>query len=99
MTGFILFNSIEIESSCSSYRIRVYRSLQSRFDFMNILLNGAPHEIADDLCLADLIAQLDLIGQRFAVEVNAELVPRSRFAECHLISGDRVEIIQAVGGG
>ena len=66
---------------------------------MNIFLNGAPHAIADDLCLADLIAQLDLIGQRFAVEVNAELVPRSRFAERRLISGDRVEIIQAVGGG
>ena len=34
-----------------------------------------------------------------AVEVNAELVPRSRLEQHPLAPGDRVEIIQAVGGG
>jgi sulfur carrier protein len=31
--------------------------------------------------------------------VNAELVPRSTFADHTLRPGDRVEIIHAVGGG
>jgi sulfur carrier protein len=42
---------------------------------------------------------LDLGDRRIAVEVNEELVPRSTF-EGHLLTDkDRVEIIQAIGGG
>lgn len=66
---------------------------------MKILVNGTITEIADGSCMADLIAHLSLTGQRFAVEVNAELVPRSAFASHRLAPDDRVEIIQAVGGG
>ncbi len=66
---------------------------------MNIVLNGKPTQVADDASMADLVAAMALAGQRFAVEVNAELVPRSRFAEHRLSAEDRVEIIQAVGGG
>lgn len=66
---------------------------------MQILLNGEPREIAEDARMSDLVQDLSLAGQRFAVEVNAELVPRSRFAEHRLSPNDRVEIIQAVGGG
>lgn len=66
---------------------------------MKIILNGAPREIADGMLVSELVEYLELLGQRFAVEVNAELVPRSRFAEHRLAAGDRVEIIQAVGGG
>jgi sulfur carrier protein len=66
---------------------------------MNIVLNGDPVEIADRCSMSDLVAHLALGGQRVAVEVNAELVPRSGFADYQLQSGDRVEIIHAVGGG
>ncbi|MCK7575263.1 MAG: sulfur carrier protein ThiS [Chromatiales bacterium] len=66
---------------------------------MKIILNGAPREIADGMLVSELVEYLELLGQRFAIEVNAELVPRSRFAEHRLAVGDRVEIIQAVGGG
>jgi len=31
--------------------------------------------------------------------VNDELVPRSEHADCQLNEGDRVEIVQAIGGG
>ncbi|MBK1640529.1 thiamine biosynthesis protein ThiS [Chromatium okenii] len=66
---------------------------------MNIVLNGIPTEVAEQCFLADLIAHLALTGQRLAVEVNAELVPRSTFAHYQLAPDDRVEIIHAVGGG
>lgn len=66
---------------------------------MNIIVNGAPTEIADDSRLSDLVEALALGGQRFAVEVNAELVPRSRLHLRPLEPEDRVEIIHAVGGG
>lgn len=66
---------------------------------MQITVNGEATEVPDALPVSDLLARLDLIGKRIAVEVNAELVPRSRFDQHPLAPGDRVEIIQAVGGG
>jgi sulfur carrier protein len=66
---------------------------------MQIRVNGKPTEVAEGISMAALIDQLALAGRRLAVEVNEELVPRSRFAEHRLAEGDRVEIIHAVGGG
>ena len=66
---------------------------------MQIELNGEPHVIADDATVALLIERLALTGRRLAVEVNEEVVPRGRHAEHVLASGDRVEIVHAIGGG
>ncbi|MES9828425.1 MAG: sulfur carrier protein ThiS [Candidatus Thiodiazotropha sp.] len=66
---------------------------------MQIYLNGVEKQIPDALNMAGLIELLDLSGQRIAVEVNEELVPRSTFDEYLLEEHDRIEIIQAVGGG
>ena len=40
-----------------------------------------------------------LAEKRVAVEVNLEIVPRSRHATRVLGEGDRVEIVHAIGGG
>lgn len=66
---------------------------------MQIIVNANPIEVPDGTDMAGLIDQLELSGQRLAVEVNEELVPRSRFAQHRLAPGDQVEIIHAVGGG
>lgn len=66
---------------------------------MQIIVNGNATETPDGTTMADLIEQLELTGQRLAVEVDEELVPRSLFAAHHLAPGARVEIIHAVGGG
>ena len=66
---------------------------------MQIELNGEPHVVADDATVASLIERLALTGRRLAVEVNEEVVPRGRHAEHILASGDRVEIVHAIGGG
>ncbi|MCY4468912.1 MAG: sulfur carrier protein ThiS [Thiotrichales bacterium] len=66
---------------------------------MQIMLNGDPHIVADGATIASLVEQLDLAGKRLAVEVNEEVVPRSRHGEHALESGDQVEIVHAIGGG
>lgn len=66
---------------------------------MNIFVNGAPTELKDSLSMSALVLHLGLAGRRIAVEVNEELIPRSRFDTHVLQPGDRVEIIHAVGGG
>ena len=48
---------------------------------------------------ARVLELLALGGRRIAVEVNGEIVPRSRYVEHELKPGDRVEIVHAVGGG
>jgi sulfur carrier protein len=66
---------------------------------MQIYINGKTREVPDATTMSVLVELLELGGQRIAVEVNEELVPRSRFAEHRLVSADKVEVIHAVGGG
>lgn len=65
---------------------------------MEILINGQPQDIAAATVLELLQAQ-GLGERRVAVEINGEIVPRSRHAEHALAAGDRVEIVHALGGG
>jgi sulfur carrier protein len=66
---------------------------------MQIIVNGGPTEVPEDITLAGLVEQLGLAGQRIAVEVNEEFVPRGSFGEHRLAPDDRIEVIHAVGGG
>ncbi|MDX1593332.1 MAG: sulfur carrier protein ThiS [Gammaproteobacteria bacterium] len=66
---------------------------------MQIELNGELREIPDGTDVAGLLALLDLGDRRVAVEVNREIVPRGSHAGHRLRSGDRVEVVQAIGGG
>lgn len=51
------------------------------------------------LTLAGLVEQLGYTGKRIAVEKNGEIVPKSQHATTVLVTGDRLEIVVAVGGG
>lgn len=65
---------------------------------MHIYLNG---ESTDTSCenLQQLIQSLALEGKRFAVEKNQQIIPKSRLEQTTIATEDRIEIIQAVGGG
>jgi sulfur carrier protein len=65
-----------------------------------ISVNGAPRTLPPGTAtVADLIRDMQLEGKRIAVEKNGAIVPRTRYADCALASGDKVEIVGAVGGG
>lgn len=66
---------------------------------MKIQINGEEREIREGLSLAQLVASLVPEGSRYAVEVNEELVPRSQHQSYLLKEQDRVEMVQAIGGG
>ncbi len=66
---------------------------------MEIIVNGEPRQVASPYSVVDLINDLELAGRRLAVEVNLDIVPRSRHGEHQLQAGDRVEIVHAIGGG
>ncbi len=64
-----------------------------------IVVNGEEQEVRAGTTLAGLIEERRLSGKRVAIEVNEEIVPRSDHTEYQLQQGDRVEIVQAIGGG
>lgn len=66
---------------------------------MQVQVNGEARSIDDDATLGQLLEQLSLTGGRIAVEVNRDIVPRSEHAQYRLTDGDRIEVVQAIGGG
>ena len=66
---------------------------------MQITVNGEIHNISQTLSLDELLRKLALTEGRIAVEVNGEIVPRSQFLEYEINDQDKIEIVQAIGGG
>jgi sulfur carrier protein len=67
---------------------------------MQIKVNGALTALSEaSPTVASLIERMALAGKRIAVELNGEIVPKSRYAVTALSDGDLVEIVGAVGGG
>ncbi len=66
---------------------------------IEIVLNGEAFSIDGDGSISALLKQLDLVPSKIAVEVNESIVSRSEYDQFCLKNNDRVEIIQAVGGG
>ncbi|MGD2074790.1 MAG: sulfur carrier protein ThiS [Gammaproteobacteria bacterium] len=66
---------------------------------MELMINGKPEQLPEGTTAAQLIDHLGLAGQRLAMEVNREIVPRSNFATHTLRPGDEIEIVRAIGGG
>lgn len=65
---------------------------------LRITVNGETRE-ADAATVASLVDELGLDRRKVAVERNLEIVPRSLHASTALADGDRIEIVQFVGGG
>src|SRR5437773_1222835 len=66
---------------------------------VDIRLNGVMKTLPGALSVEELVDQLGYDRRRIAVEVNEEVVPRTRHSEHHLQTGDAVEIVTLVGGG
>lgn len=65
---------------------------------MRIQVNGEFREVEAATILA-LIEELGLDIRKVAVERNLEIVPKSLHASTAIMDGDRIEVVQFVGGG
>ena len=66
---------------------------------MLITLNGEPYELDAPLSVADLLMKLSIDPRRVAIEYNLEILKRQLFADTLVHEGDRIEIVNFVGGG
>ncbi len=71
---------------------------QAELMALRLLVNGEPHA-AQAATVSALVDELGLDRRKVAVERNLEIVPRSLHASTALADGDRIEIVQFVGGG
>ena len=65
---------------------------------MRVTVNGEPREISS-ASVAALLGELDYEGTQFAIALNYDVVPRSRWADTFLKNGDEIEIITPRQGG
>jgi len=66
---------------------------------ISILCNGQNREVAAGTSVAQLVEQLGVVGRKFAVERNREVVSREHLDDVVLEDGDELNIVTLVGGG
>ena len=66
---------------------------------MDIFINGIKKNYAYSLTLETLLIELGHANKKVAIEVNEEIIPRSELRYKLVVDGDKIEIINAVGGG
>lgn len=66
---------------------------------MKLIINGQPATVTEALRLPELLALKGLNPERLAVELNGEIVPKSRYHEVILKEQDTLELLSFVGGG
>ena len=66
---------------------------------VTIQVNGESRAIGDEHTVAVLLRELDIRADRVAIELNLEILDRKDFETRGLREGDRVEILNFIGGG
>ena len=66
---------------------------------MILTINGEDRSFDGVADVASLVRVLGLDPRKVAVERNLAIVPRSTYDRAALFDGDRLEIVQFVGGG
>ncbi len=65
---------------------------------MRVMINGEQREISSARIDA-LLAELEYEGTHFAIALNFDVLPKSRWADTAINSGDEIEIITPRQGG
>jgi len=64
-----------------------------------IQLNGDPYEVINGTNLNELLNKLKLQTNKIAIEVNGEIIEKSKYPNLILRRDDKVEIVHFIGGG
>jgi thiazole synthase len=66
---------------------------------VTVTINGETRELNGPVSVAGLLSEMGLDPAKIAVERNLEVVPKSLYQEILVDTGDRLEIVQFIGGG
>jgi sulfur carrier protein len=65
---------------------------------MRVIVNGEQREISS-VSVDALLSELEYEGTHFAIALNYDVLPKSRWAQTPLRNGDEIEIITPRQGG
>lgn len=68
------------------------------FVAMRLIVNGESIDSAA-ATLGALLGELKLMRERVAVEINLRIISKKDYDTCLISDGDRIEIVNFVGGG
>ena len=66
---------------------------------MNIIINGEEKSFGNNISLMDILNILSLEGKVMAAAVNMEIVKQDAWDKYILNDGDKLELLDFVGGG
>ena len=62
-------------------------------------VNGEQIILSEKIPLSEFLQREGYVQEKIAVELNGEIIPRSRYASVILTDADKLEIVSFVGGG
>ena len=86
----LMINSINIDTITTIFIKREY---------MNIIVNGESREFKRESTLLEVLKELSLEGKVMAAAVNMEIVKQNSWNTYKLSDGDKLELLDFVGGG
>jgi thiamine biosynthesis protein ThiS len=66
---------------------------------IHVHVNGETKQMPPGTSVRALLDHLGLNPGRVAIEYNLEILPKTQWEETRVVAGDRLEIVQFVGGG
>jgi sulfur carrier protein len=66
---------------------------------MRIIVNGEVIDKSNAATISELLRELNINSDRVAVEVNLTIIKKEAYSTFKLNDGDKVEIVNFVGGG
>ena len=66
---------------------------------IHVHVNGETKQLPSGTSVRALLDQLGLNPGRVAIEYNLEILPKTKWEATQVAPGDRLEIVQFVGGG
>lgn len=66
---------------------------------MKLIINGESREFDENKTLQSVLNELSLDGKVMAAAVNMEIVKQDAWSEYTLKDGDKLELLDFVGGG
>ena len=66
---------------------------------MKLIINGEAREFEENKTLQSVLKELSLDGKVMAAAVNMEIVKQDAWSEYSLKDGDKLELLDFVGGG
>lgn len=66
---------------------------------IHVHVNGETKQLPPGTSVLALLDHLGLNPGRVAIEYNLAILPKPKWEVTHVVAGDRLEIVQFVGGG